>query len=216
MSRFGLVIFDCDGVLVDSERLTNTVFAELLNEQGLSLTLNDMFEQFVGRTTAECMAKVETMLGHPAPEDFLDCYRARCKEVLTTNLQPVGDVRELIENLRIPYCVASSGELEKMQLTLGLTGLLPFFENKIFSVVAENTRPKPNPDIFLRAAERMGVHPSACAVIEDTPTGVKGGVAAGMTVYGYAELMPAERLLAAGAANVFTNMAELPALMNLK
>ncbi len=133
---------------------------------------------------------------------------------MSTNLKPVSGVREVIENLTIPYCVASSGETEKMQLTLGLTGLLPLFENRIFSVVAEGAKPKPDPDIFLRAARKMGVEPEHCAVVEDTPTGVKGGVAAGMTVFGYAELMPEQRLRDAGATHVFIHMSQLPALLD--
>ena len=210
---FDLVIFDCDGVLVDSERLTNSVFADLLRAEGLSFTLDEMFEHFVGRTSAECMSKVEAMLGRPPPADFLDCYKERCREVLTTELKVVCGVREVLAGLLIPSCVASSGEVEKMQLTLGSTGLLEFFEGSIFSVVAERVRPKPNPDIFLLAASRIGAEPDRCVVIEDTPTGVAGGVAAGMTVFGYAELMRPERLLEAGAHRVFSDMAELPGML---
>jgi len=210
--RFELVIFDCDGVLVDSELLTNRVFAEMLNTLGLPVTLNDMFETFVGKSTPQCLEIITAMLGHPVPPSFVDEYHARTAVVLKRELKAVPGIETVLDTIDLPYCVASSGTPEKMQITLGTTGLLPRFHGKIFSVT-EVPRSKPFPDVFLHAAARMGAKPSACAVIEDTPTGVTAGVAAGMTVYGYCALTPADRLLDAGAHHVFSSMNELPGLL---
>jgi len=212
MSGYQLVIFDCDGVLVDSERITNRVFADLLGELGLAFTLEDMFEHFVGHSMAQCLDKIAGLLGTPPPADFVATYRARSKRALETHLRPVSGIEEALDQITIPWCVASSGEHEKMRLTLGLTGLLPRFEGKLFSVT-EVARPKPAPDVFLYAASRCGVAPGDCVVVEDTPTGVEAAVAAGMTVLGYAALTPGHRLRAAGVHHLFDRMADLPKLL---
>jgi HAD superfamily hydrolase (TIGR01509 family) len=209
---FELIIFDCDGVLADSERITNTVFAGLLEAEGLHFTLEEMFEQFVGNSVAQCTEKIQAMLGRPIPDDFFDHYRARCKVALERDLKPVQGVEEMLPLITHPYCVASNSDLQKLRTILGYANLLPLFEGKLFSVdhVAKG---KPAPDLFLHAARAMGVQPEQAVVIEDTPIGVTAGVAAGMTVFGYSELMPAERLMRAGAHATFTSMAELPGLI---
>jgi HAD superfamily hydrolase (TIGR01509 family) len=212
MNNVELIIFDCDGVLVDSERLTNAVFAEMLVEMGLSITLSDMFDKFVGHSMSKCLQIIEEMLGKPAPEDFADRYRARTRQVLESQLKPVTGVEGAIQKITIPYCVASSGDYEKMRTTLGITGLLPYFDGRLFSVT-EVGRGKPYPDVFLYAAQKMEVEPSCCLVIEDTPIGVAAGVAAGMNVFGYAEIMNPARLKEAGASLVFDDMALLPDLV---
>ncbi len=209
---FDLVIFDCDGVLVDSERLTNTVFAGMLNELGLSLTLEDMFDKFVGNSMSKCLELVQEMLGRSAPEDFVPQYRALSRVALESDLKPVAGIEDALRGIHIPYCVASSGDNDKMRMTLGITGLLPQFEGRLFSVT-EVARGKPYPDVFLYAAERMGAEPHRCVVVEDTPIGVTAGVAAGMKVLGYAGMMSAERLKDAGASEVFTDMRLLPELI---
>jgi HAD superfamily hydrolase (TIGR01509 family) len=215
MSPYQLVIFDCDGVLVDSERITNQVFAELLGEVGLAFTLEDMFEHFVGHSMAQCLDKITALLGKPPPADFVATYRARTRRALETDLRPVPGIAEALEQITIPWCVASSGEHEKMRLTLGVTGLLPRFEGKLFSVT-EVERPKPAPDVFLYAASCCRVAPIDCAVVEDTPTGVEAAVAAGMTVFGYAALTPRRRLHRAGAHHLFEHMSELPRLLSAR
>ncbi|HEX8115372.1 MAG TPA: HAD family hydrolase [Kofleriaceae bacterium] len=212
MARYQLVIFDCDGVLVDSERITNQVYADLLGELGLVFSLEDMFEHFVGHSMAQCLDKIAGLLGKSPPADFVATYRARSRHALETQLRPVPGIEEALAGIAIPWCVASNGAHEKMRLTLGLTGLLPRFEGRLFSV-ADVARPKPAPDVFLYAARCCGVAPGECVVVEDTPTGVAAGVAAGMTVLGYAALTPAHRLRAAGAHHVFDRMTELPQLV---
>ncbi|MBI3896916.1 MAG: HAD family phosphatase [Gammaproteobacteria bacterium] len=212
--KFALVIFDCDGVLVDSERITNQVFAHMLNELGIPVTLDDMFERFVGRSMNQCLELITELLGNTPPADFVENYRRRTSEALATLLMPVAGIEAALNTIKLPCCVASSGDHEKMRTTLGITKLLPRFDGKLFSVT-EVARGKPAPDVFLYAAGKYNVKPSACVVIEDTPTGVSAGIAAGMTVYGYSALTPAARLLSAGAHQVFSDMAELPALIDM-
>ena len=211
-NRFGLVIFDCDGVLVDSELITNRVFAGMLNELGIAVTLDDMFERFVGRSMPQCLEIITKMLGCPVPQHFVEEYQTRSTTALRSQLKAVPDIETVLAAMRVPYCVASSGTHEKMQTTLGLTGLLPQFRGKMYSVT-EVARSKPFPDVFLYAARRQGIAPADCAVIEDTPTGVRAGVAAGMTVFGYCALTPKQRLIEAGAHHTFERMRELPGLI---
>jgi HAD superfamily hydrolase (TIGR01509 family) len=211
-SRFSLVVFDCDGVLVDSELITNRIFARMLNELGIPVTLEHMFEQFVGRSMATCLEKIADLLGGPVPEDFVHQYHVRTNAALQSELKAVPGIETVLDEIKVPYCVASSGSHEKMQTTLGITGLLPRFQGKIFSVT-EVARSKPFPDVFLYAAARSGVAASECAVVEDTPTGVAAGVAAGMTVYGYCALTPPHRLREAGAHYTFDSMRKLPPLL---
>jgi HAD superfamily hydrolase (TIGR01509 family) len=209
MKPFELIIFDCDGVLVDSELITNRVFMSLVNELGLTVTLEDMFEQFVGRSMEYCVNLVEDMLGDKVPADFVDTFQQKSKEALESELKAVPGIESALDAIDIPFCVASSGSHEKMKTTLGITGLYPRFEGKMFSVT-EVEKGKPAPDVFLLAADRFGASPETCAVVEDTPTGVTAGVAAGMTVFGYSALTPAHRLLEAGADRVFDTMGKLP------
>jgi HAD superfamily hydrolase (TIGR01509 family) len=209
-----LVIFDCDGVLVDSERVANEVFAGVLREVcGLEFTLEDMFDTFVGHSKAQCLEKVEALLGRPPPDELERRYREDINRALADSVQAIGGIESVLENLALPYCVASSGSHDKMRLTLGKTGLIDYFDGNIFST-SEVERGKPHPDIYLYAATRMGaIDPARCLVIEDSPLGVSGAVAAGMRVFGFAELMPEHRLREAGAHQVFSRMADLPALI---
>lgn len=207
-----LVIFDCDGVLVDSELITNRVFAAMINELGVHVTLEDMFERFVGRSMAYCCDLIAGMLKGPIPDNFVEQYHIRTTAALQAELTPVAGVESVIDELNsrgVPFCVASSGSHEKMRTTLGITCLLSHFDNKLFSVT-EVENGKPAPDVFLLAAGKFGASPSKCYVVEDTPTGVKAGVAAGMTVFGYCALTPVHRLVEAGAHYTICDMAELP------
>lgn len=209
---YELVIFDCDGVLVDSELITNRVFTQMLNEIGISMTLQDVLERFVGRSMAYCWEAISEILGHKLPQKFIDEYKVRTAAILRSELRSVPGVETVIAGLTCPYCVASSGTHDKMQLTLSITGLLPKFLGRIYSVT-EVARSKPFPDVYLYAAKQMGVAPASCAVIEDSPTGVRAGVAAGMTVFGYCAVTPEELLREAGASRTFAHMHELPTLL---
>jgi HAD superfamily hydrolase (TIGR01509 family) len=213
MPPLGLVIFDCDGVLVDSELITNRVFAAMLNELGLPVTVEYLLDNFVGRSMQHCWEAIAGMLGKEVPLQFRQEFQVRTTAALEAEVQAVRGVEAVLDALEVPYCVASSGNHAKMAATLGATGLLPRFRDRIFSAT-EVARGKPAPDIFLYAAERCGVSPSACAVIEDSPAGVTAGVAAGMTVYAYCAFTPEQRLREAGAHRTFNDMAALPGLLS--
>lgn len=213
-SPYDLVIFDCDGVLVDSERIANEVFRRILTEEtGMAFSLDQMFDTFVGHSQTHCMEKLEKILGYPPPDSIAERYNREINQALLEQVEAVQGIHEVLIDLSFPYCVASSGSHEKMELTLGTTGLNQFFHNNIFST-SDVPRAKPHPDIYLHAAESMGVElPERCLVIEDSPVGVTGAVAAGMTVFGYAELMPREKLLEQGAHLTFNKMENLPGLI---
>ena len=210
--RFDLVIFDCDGVVVDSERIVHEVFGDFIRSLGADLDARRMNELFLGRRLDDCLSIVEGITGRPAPTDALDRYRAERDRVLRDRVRPVEGIREVLETLTIPYCIASSGDHAKMRTTLGATGLLPLFEGRLYSGT-EVARGKPAPDVFLLAADGMGAAPERTAVIEDSINGVLAGCAARMTVFGFAGLVPASDLTAAGAARTFTAMSQLPALL---
>jgi HAD superfamily hydrolase (TIGR01509 family) len=211
LPRFDLIIFDCDGVVVDSERIVHEVFGEFIAGLGVRLT-PDINEQFLGRSLADVLRIVTEHTGRAVPAGALDGYRARRDEVLRAQVRAVDGVREVVEGLSVPYCIASSGDHAKMRATLGTTGLLPLFAGKLFSAT-EVASGKPAPDVFLHAASRMGTAPERTAVIEDSINGVLAGRAAGMTVFGYADLIAAERLAAAGAHVTFARMRDLPGLL---
>jgi HAD superfamily hydrolase (TIGR01509 family) len=208
-----LVIFDCDGVLIDSETIANRVFMEQLGAAGLKMPLEQVMKTFVGRTRDGCIELAGRMLGRPLPEAFGRVWDAALYEALEREVKPVAGIAELLSNLKLPYCVASNGERERMTLALRAAGLLPFVEGRLFTA-AEVARPKPAPDLFLHAAKTLGVSPERCAVIEDTPTGIEAGVAAGMPVFGYTGAAHAnvEAMRAAGA-RLFDRMALLPQLL---
>ena len=212
MKRFGLVIFDCDGVLVDSEVITSRVFSGMLNELGIPATVEEVFEKFVGRSMSQCLEMIAKLLGREVPKDFAQQYHLRSAVALKAELKAVPGIEAALDAIQMPYCVASNGSHEKMQTTLGITGLLPRLQGRLFSV-SEVARGKPFPDVFLYAADKSGAAPSGCAVIEDTPTGVTAGVAAGMTVFGYCAHTPVQRLIDAGAHHTFDRMSDLPGLL---
>ena len=209
--RWDLVIFDCDGVLVDSEPIANRVFTDLLNEIGLRTTLEETMRDYVGRSMASCMAIVGERLGRPVPDDFVDAFRDRTADAFRAELRGVPGIEAALDAITEPTCVASSGEHRKIRLSLGLTGLLPRFEGRVFSA-EDVARGKPHPDLFLHAARVMGADPARCAVVEDSPLGVRAGVAAGMTVFGFAARTDAAALAALGATT-FDDMTRLPALL---
>ena len=205
-----LLIFDCDGVLVDSERLSNRVFAAMLTEEGWPTTPEQSVERYMGRTISSCLDEVAGQLGHPLRSDFSERYYERIFEIFDRELVAVPGIEGALDALGAwPMCVASSGPHRKIRHTLGLTGLLPRFDGRIYSgtEVAEG---KPAPDLFLLAAERMGVAPERCIVVEDSVNGVVAARRAGMAVLGFARDTDPARLADAGAT-VFREMGELPA-----
>jgi HAD superfamily hydrolase (TIGR01509 family) len=215
MAKFDMVAFDCDGVLVDSELITCGVLADMLNELGWQVSLEETMRIFVGRLVRDEAAMIEANISKPMPADFYLQFVERRNRALEAGVHPVRGIKAAVAQLverEMPFCVASGADRAKMRLTLGQTGLLPWFEKNMFSGM-EVPRTKPAPDVYLLAARTMGMDPSRCVVIEDTPTGIAAGRAAGMTVYGYAERSDPELLLAAGADKVFDDMAQLPQLV---
>ncbi len=198
-------------MLVDSEGIANRVFARVLEEEcGLNLSLEQMFDHFVGHSQAQCLEIIEQMTGVTPPPGLGERYRNEINRELAESVIAVNGIEAVLAAMDTPYCVASGGSYEKMQTTLGKTGLSKYFDGNLFSV-SEVTRAKPFPDIYLHAALSMGVdNPEKCLVIEDSPVGVTGAVAAQMTVFGYSELMKANKLLAAGAHHTFNHMDNLP------
>ena len=212
MAPLELVIFDCDGVLVDSERIAVKVDVEVFARLGLTLTEADVVERFVGRSDEYIVSELEHELGHPLAQDWEEEFTPLYREAFAVELRPVPGVSEALDQIDIRTCVASSGSHEKMRYTLGLTGLYERFAGRIFSV-SEIARGKPAPDIFLHAARQMGVAPARCAVVEDSRWGVEAARAAGMRAFGYAGgLTPAERLAGDGTV-VFDDMRQLPRLL---
>ncbi len=207
---FDLVIFDCDGVLVDSERLVVRVEAEIVTGLGWSLTESDIVERFVGRSAAYMHREIERHLGRSI--DWDSEFEARYREVFEADLEPVPGIIDALREITLPTCVASSGSHDRIRFTLGKTGLLERFRGRIFSVDDVGIG-KPAPDIFLHAAKKMGASPARCAVVEDSASGVNAGLAAGMTVFAYCGGVTSADSLSIGGSLLFDDMAELPALL---
>jgi len=211
-----LVIFDCDGVLVDTERVYNRAWAEVLPTLGLPWQAIDCARNLSGRTLPDCQSIVAEALGCSLPDDFLPRVLARTRHLFDTEgLQPVPGVAAVVEALERPKCVASSGTLSGVLSHLEHTDLLRHFHPHIF-VGAMVPRSKPAPDLFLYAAEKMGARPWDCVVIEDSLAGVQGARAAGMRVLGYAADHFDSALLRQAGAELFHDMRELPALIDGK
>jgi HAD superfamily hydrolase (TIGR01509 family) len=204
-----LVIFDNDGVLVDSEPIACTVLAGLLTELGLQTSFQDVVRDYLGGSIERTRSIAEGRLAQRLPEWFEDAFHERLFERLDAGLEPVDDVRWAIEQLDVRYCVASSGTPERMRRSLEAAGLSSLFGESMFSA-ADVRHGKPAPDLFLHAAEAMNVHPSAVVVVEDSPLGVEAASAAGMHCVGYASLTPPQRLAGADAG-IIRSMKELPA-----
>ncbi|MBC6494453.1 HAD family hydrolase [Microbacterium sp. 4-7] len=206
-----LLIFDCDGVLVDSERLSIEVDRRVLADLGWELSSDEIVHRFVGRSAAYFRSEIESFLGSPLRDDWEATYQPWYVAAFA-ELIAVDGVEHALDEIVTATCVASSGTHAKIRRTLGMTGLLPRFEGRIFSV-EDVVVGKPAPDLFLHAADRLGVHPEHCAVVEDSRFGVRAARAAGMRVYGYAGgLTPAEWLEQEGAV-VFADMRDLPDLL---
>lgn len=221
MARKGapaLVIFDCDGVLVDSEPIASRVLAEALTEIGFPLTPQQAVDRYTGISLRSVLARVENEWGQALPAGFGERLGERDRAAFQAELRPVAGVGEMLGELPLPRCVASSGALEKIRCNLTLTGLLQHFDPHLFSAEMV-THGKPAPDLFLFAAARMGSLPQHCVVVEDSVAGVQAARDAGMAVLGFcggghARPGSAAALRAAGARRVFSRMEELPGLLD--
>jgi HAD superfamily hydrolase (TIGR01509 family) len=211
-----LVIFDCDGVLVDSERIVNAIESVELACLRVYLTADEVRARFKGKTIDEDVAEIERERGARVPPSWVYDYAMRTALGFVTSLRPVAGVEAVLARLRDVgqrCCVASQSPPARVALSLHVTGLAGYFGAAVYTA-SEVARPKPAPDLYLHAAADHNVTPARCAVVEDSPSGVRAGVAAGMTVFGYAGDEDAAALAAAGA-HVFTRMEELPALLGV-
>ena len=202
-----LVIFDCDGVLVDSDRIALRIQAERLTALGLPTSYEDCVRDFLGIGMPATLAEIERRLGAPLPAGWADDLELAVREAFADQLRPVPGIETALAGLTVLHCIASSGSHAKMRYTLGLTGLWDHFEGRIFSG-DEVEHGKPAPDLFLHAAAAMGTPPQRCVVVEDSPYGVRAARAAEMRVIGYAATTPADLL--SDADVVITDMATLP------
>jgi HAD superfamily hydrolase (TIGR01509 family) len=219
--QFDAVLFDCDGVLVDSEPITNGVLRDMLEELGWTLTPAECMRIFVGKAVKDEAALIEAHTGQPLTEDWMVRFRERRNQGLIQRVQPIRGAVDAVAKLHQRFAgrmaVCSGADRFKVELQLEKCGLMPYFKGHVFSG-HELPRSKPAPDVYLAAAAALGLGPGRCAVVEDTVTGVTAGVAAGCTVFGYS---PAEAghdapqaLRNAGAATVFVEMAQLEQLLD--
>jgi HAD superfamily hydrolase (TIGR01509 family) len=212
-----LVIFDCDGVLVDSETISNHVLAEMLSAEGLATTLTEARRDYQGLLLGEVVRSAEAKLGCPLPAGWLGAYERRRSEAFRRELGPVTGAAQAVEAVSesgVRVCVASQGKLEKTRLSLELTGLRHLFAERALFSAESVARGKPHPDLFLHAAATMGASPPGCVVVEDTPSGVMGAVSAGMRALGYVADGDEQALRRAGAEPL-RSLGELPVLLGL-
>ncbi len=210
-----LVIFDCDGVLVDSEVISNRVLAEALTREGLATTLAEARRDYQGSLLTDVLARAQARLGRELPSDWLERYERDRTEAFRRELEAVAGAGEVVAGVSgagIDVCVASQGKLEKTRLSLELTGLRGLFAEEALFSAESVPRGKPFPDLFLHASACMGAPPEGCVVVEDTPSGVAAGAAAGMRVLGYALDGDEGALRAVGAEIVWSLEEVLPRL----
>ncbi len=218
--RFDAILFDCDGVLVDSESITNGVLRDMLEELGWKLSPQECMQHFIGKALADEVAIIARHTGTTVSDAWLASFRERRNTQLMLALQPIRNILPTVAQLHAAYAgriaCASGADRHKVEIQLRKCGLIEFFEGRIFSGY-EMPRSKPAPDVYLAAAAALGVDPRRCAVVEDTVTGATAGVAAGATVFGYS---PPEAghdapgpLRAVGVQTIFQDMADLPALL---
>ena len=214
--KFEAILFDCDGVLVDSEPLTNQVLRDMLEERGWSMTLQQCMDLFIGNTVTDKRSEIEERTGLPLTPDWLLSFRERRNAALVADIQAIHNIHSAVKALHQAtggrIACASGADRFKVEMMLKQVGLADYFAGNIFSG-HEMPRSKPHPDVYLAAAAHLGVNPARCAVVEDTVTGVCAGVSAGATVFAYAPLGDGRALVQAGAHHVFADMAVLPTLL---
>jgi len=184
MSNYKCVIFDCDGVLVDSEPIANQILVDMANNLGAHIDFDFAMKHFKGSHFSDCIKIIRSLVNQPIPDTFEAEYRTRSLESFKKELKPIEGVAEVIEQLKLPFCVASSGTESKMRFNLNLVGLLPYFLNNMFSCYTIQ-KFKPEPDVFLWAAKTMGFQPNECIVIEDSLLGVQAALNGGFDVFGF-------------------------------
>jgi HAD superfamily hydrolase (TIGR01509 family) len=183
--RPALIIFDCDGVLVDSEMLSARILTSMMKEAGFEISSEIFRSDFLGRSFASAAERAHARFGRPLPSDFESDYRKRLFLEMEHELRPMPDVVAVLESLKCPYCLATSSSPQRLAVSLRSTGLAPFFADRCFTA-SEVKRGKPAPDLFLHAAAKLGIPPDACVVIEDSELGVRAALSAGMRAWHFA------------------------------
>ena len=210
ISDIELIIFDCDGVLVDSEGLSSAVLAEMLNKNGCQTFASDLRTRFHGMKLRSILERLELETGVTLPAYFEEEFREKAAAVFEGQLQPIAGASSIVGALRIPFCIASSGPRSKIEQNLQTTNLLPYFIGRIFSAYEINSW-KPDPGLFLAAAKHFGISPDRCMVVEDSVVGVDAGLAAEMTVLGLGPIVKGGSSLPAG--RVFDSLEEIHQLL---
>jgi beta-phosphoglucomutase-like phosphatase (HAD superfamily) len=221
MTKFDAVLFDCDGVLVDSESITNGILRDMLEELGWKLEPQECMRLFIGKAVKDERALIEAHTGQPLTEDWMVRFRERRNQGLMQRVEPIRGAVEAAALIHQRFegriACASGADRFKVEMQLEKCGLMPYFKGRVFTG-HELPRSKPAPDVYLAAAAALGVDPRRCAVVEDTVTGVTAGVAAGATVFGYSPPEAGhdgpQALRDAGATTIFTDLAQLPLLLN--
>ncbi|MBP0903476.1 HAD family hydrolase [Mariniflexile gromovii] len=211
MSKYKCIIFDCDGVLVDSEPISIQVLVDMANDFGANIDLAYGMKHFKGSFFDACKAHIAQLTNRALPDSFEGDYRKQSFEAFKKGMKPVEGIKNVLNNLNLPFCVASSGPEDKIKLNLELSGLLHYFENKIFSCYAIQ-KWKPDPAVFLWAAETMGFKPSECLVVEDSISGVKAAINGGFEVFGFTA-HDYNNELKAFATKTFDSMDQLKAII---
>lgn len=215
--KFEAVLFDCDGVLVDSEPITSSVLREMLGELGWHLSPQECMAMFVGKALKEEVTMIAEHTGRDVDASWLTQFQQRRNVALMAQLTAIPHIHDAVQKIHADHnariACASGADRFKVEMQLHKVGLMPYFEGRIFSGY-ETPRSKPAPDVYLAAAAALKVSPTRCAVVEDTVTGITAGVAAGATVFAYAPDGNGAALRDAGAVEVFSSMADLPHLMH--
>jgi len=205
--KYKCIIFDCDGILVDSEEISNSVLIQMANEIGAEIKMEYAIENFAGKSLKSSFEHIEKLTKKSLPSTFEQEYRNRTFSAFKTDLKPIKGIHNLLNQLSVPFCVASSGPVDKIKLNLTTTNLMEKFENRIFSSYEIGSW-KPNPEIFEYAANKMGFKPDECAIIEDSLAGVRAGRKGGFDVFGFANQKNKTELQKEGA-QVFFEMNKL-------
>lgn len=218
--QFDAILFDCDGVLVDSETITNTVLCTMLNESGWPISADECMRTFIGRTVRSETARIEAHTGRPLTDEWMAAFYERRNDQLRAHLVAIdgalASVQAVHEQLQGRIAVASGADRFKVEMQLTQVGMAPYFTGRVFSG-HETPRSKPFPDVYLAAAAALGIAPERCLVIEDSVPGIQAGLAAGATVWGYCPdpvlFATPQMLQDAGVARIMRSMSELPALL---
>jgi len=210
--KYKCIIFDCDGVLVDSEKISSKILVDMANALGANINMDYAEHNFTGKSLNSVFLKIENLTAKKLPDNHEKVYRDQSFAMFKEKLQPIKGIHKLLDEISVPYCVASNGPVNKMVLNLSIANLLDKFENRMFSAY-QIKRWKPDPELFLHAAREMGFAPNECVVIEDSIAGIKAACRGGFDVFGFANKLNSKEFEKEGAT-AFYEMESLLELLN--